>query len=149
MTWKPHVTVAAVIERNGKFLMVEEESDGKIVFNQPAGHLEPGETLIQAVKRETREETAWSFTPESLTGIYQWKNPESDTSFLRFSFSGLCSEHDPEQALDEGIIRAVWMHPDELIEHSSKLRSPMVLQCINDYLENKRYPLSILYDLNL
>jgi len=143
MTWKPHATVAAIVERDNKFLMVEEKVEGQIVYNQPAGHLDPGENLIEAVIRETQEETAWLFHPQSLVGIYLWDQPDTTRSFLRFAFCGECSSHQPEQELDEGILRALWMSKEEL-EQSSQLRSPMVIRNINDYLAGKRYPLDIL-----
>ncbi|MDH5485865.1 MAG: NUDIX hydrolase [Gammaproteobacteria bacterium] len=147
MVWKPHSTVAAIIERQGRFLMVEEESDGAIVYNQPAGHLDADESIIDAVIRETREETAWLFQPDAITGIYRWKQPGTDRTFIRFAFCGSCSDHKPGQALDEGILRAVWMSRDELVANSPRLRSPMVLQCIDDYLGGQRYPLEILSDI--
>jgi len=143
MTWKPHATVAAVVERDGKFLMVEEEVNGEIVYNQPAGHLDPDEDLIDAVIRETQEETGWKFTPEALLGVYLWQQPNTGRTFLRFAFSGTCSEHQPEQQLDEGILQALWMSKDEL-QASNKLRSPMVMQNIEDYLSGQRYPLELL-----
>jgi len=147
MIWKPHATVAAIIERDQQFLMVEEKSDGQIVFNQPAGHLDPDESFIEAVIRETREETAWRLHPQAITGLYRWKQPDSDRTFTRVAFCGLCDDHRPGQALDQGILRAVWMTRDELIENTEKLRSPMVLRCIDDYLSGKRYPLDLLVDL--
>ena len=100
MTWKPHTTVAAVIERDGQFLMVEEEIDGRVVFNQPAGHLDPNESLHTAVIRETREETAWSFVPQAITGIYLWQLDTSQRTYLRVAFCGSCSNHDMQQKLD-------------------------------------------------
>ena len=147
MTWKPHTTVAAIIERDNKFLMVEEEVHGEIVYNQPAGHLDPDESIYDAVIRETREETAWRFTPEALVGIYQWKQPENDRSFLRFAFHGQCDDHDENQLLDDGILRAVWMTRNELL-NTERLRSPMVLRNIDDYLQGICYPLSILSSLD-
>lgn len=147
MIWKPHATVAAVIERNGKFLMVEEESEGRIVINQPAGHLDPNESLTDAVIRETREETAWDFYPQALTGIYLWTHPESQRTYLRAAFCGTCDNHDPLQTLDDGIIRATWMTHEDLLANTDKLRSPMVMRCINDYLAGQRYPLALLVDL--
>lgn len=147
MIWKPHATVAAVIEQDGRFLMVEEESDGLIVFNQPAGHLDPDESLVEAVIRETREETAWRFLPEAITGIYRWQQPNTERTFLRIAFCGQIDDLDSEQTLDEGIIRAVWMSREQLIENQQQLRSPMVLHCIDDYLANKRYPLELLTDI--
>ena len=143
MTWKPHATVAAIIEREGKFLIVEESVNGKIVYNQPAGHLDPHEDLIDAVIRETREETAWGFTPEALIGIYLWPQPNTHRTFLRFAFYGTCSDFQADQALDDGILRALWMSKAEL-QNSKKLRSPMVIQNIDDYLAGQRYPLDIL-----
>lgn len=143
MTWKPHATVAAIVEREGKFLIVEEAVQGEIVYNQPAGHLDPNESLIEAVIRETREETAWLFKPEALLGIYLWPQPKTQRTFLRFAFCGSCSDHQPEQALDDGILRTLWLSKEEL-QHNKKLRSPMVIQNIEDYLSGKRYPLEIL-----
>lgn len=143
MTWKPHATVAAIVERDGKFLMVEEDVNGEIVYNQPAGHLDPNESLIDAVIRETQEETAWKFNPEALLGVYLWPQPDTDRSFLRFAFCGTCSEHQVEQQLDEGILQALWLSKEELL-NSKKLRSPMVMQNIEDYLSGQRYPLDIL-----
>ena len=132
--WKPHATVAAVIERDNKFLIVEEESDGRVVYNQPAGHLDPDESLVEAAIRETREETAWQFHPQAITGIYRWQQKDRGRTYLRVSFCGGCDDHQPEQTLDKGIIRAVWMSRQELLQQQDKLRSPMVLQCIDDYL---------------
>ena len=156
MQWKPHVTVAAVIERDGRFLLVEEDIDGRRVYNQPAGHLEAGESLPEAVIREAREETGRSFTPEYLVGVYllaaaggdDSDNAAPDNTYLRFCFSGACGERDAAAALDEGIVRAVWMGRDELAalssEQSERLRTRLVLECIDDYLAGKRYPLDLL-----
>jgi len=147
MVWKPHATVAAIIERDNKFLMVEELIHGDKVFNQPAGHLDPDESLIDAVKRETLEETAWHFEPQAITGIYLWKHPDNGESFLRVSFCGTCHDHDSEQSLDDGILQAVWKSRDELIEQQQRLRSPMVLNCIDDYLAGKCFPMDMLVDV--
>lgn len=144
MIWKPHATVAAIIERNNKFLMVEELSNGQRVYNQPAGHLETDESLLAAVIRETQEETAWRFIAEAVTGIYLWKHPDSGETFLRVAFCGQCDNHEPDQKLDNGILQAVWMSREELNQQKPHLRSPMVLTCIDDYLAGKRYPLDIL-----
>ena len=145
--WKPHVTVAAVIEQHGRYLVVEESIEGKTVYNQPAGHLEPGESLIDAVIRETREESAWRFTPEALTGIYLWDQPGASRTFLRFAFCGAHSHHRPEQSLDQGILRALWLSRDELAARAEQLRSPLVLQCIDDHAAGRRYPLDCLHTL--
>jgi len=127
MIWKPHVTVAAIAEKDGKFLIVEEMVDGQLVYNQPAGHLDSGESLVEAVIRETLEETAWTFQPEALVGIQLWRHPVHSESYLRFSFCGSCYEHRKNQELDHGIERAVWLGRDQLVDNNHKLRSPMVL----------------------
>ena len=142
MIWKPHVTVAAVIEQQGRFLMIEEVVDGKTVINQPAGHLEDNEDLITAVIRETLEETAWHFIPRSIIGIFQWTSPRDGDTFLRICFTGHCHQHDPERKLDQGILRALWLSRDELL--ALPLRSPLVLSSIDEYLTGKRYPLELL-----
>ncbi len=145
MVWKPNVTVAAVIERNGEFLFVEEKSSGTaLLFNQPAGHLERGESLIAAVIRETLEETAYHFSPTALTGIYQWRHPEKDVSYLRFTFTGEITGHEPKRRLDHGIVRAAWMTPEAIRQHADRHRSLLVAQCLDDYLAGKRYPLEML-----
>ncbi len=146
--WKPHTTVAAIIEDNGHFLMVEEISGGRQVFNQPAGHLEPDESLIEAAIRETQEETARQFIPEYITGLYHWNQPGVDRCFLRFTFYGQCHSYNENQPLDDGIVRALWMTRDDLARQPDKLRSPMVLRCIDDYLNGNRYPLALISDLN-
>ncbi len=139
-----HVTVAAIAERDGRFLMVEEQADGRCVYNQPAGHLDEGEGLIEAVVRETLEETAWHFEPHTLVGLYLWKNPALDVSYLRACFYGHCVAHDPARALDDGIVQALWLSRAELAAASDKLRSPLVLACVDDYLTGQRYPLGVL-----
>ena len=147
-TWKPSVTVAAVIEREGRFLLVEELSDGRQVFNQPAGHWEPGETLVQACAREALEETAHAFTPQQITGIYRWHHAPSGTSFLRFVFCGIAGALDPARSLDREIIGAVWLTLDEVRALQSRHRSPMVMRCIEDYIAGRRYPLELLAHLD-
>ena len=144
MIWKPHVTVAAIAEKDGKFLIVEEMVDEQRVYNQPAGHLDSGESLVEAVIRETLEETAWAFQPEALVGVQLWRHPVHNESYLRFSFCGCCYDHDKNQRLDHGIEQAVWLSRDELVDNKHKLRSPMVLRSIDDYLEGRRYGLDIL-----
>jgi 8-oxo-dGTP pyrophosphatase MutT (NUDIX family) len=147
MIWKPNTTVAAIVEREGKFLLVEEETTEGIRLNQPAGHLEDGETMLQAVIRETFEETAYRYKPESLLGVYQWRHPDKNITYLRFAFIGTVSDHDPLQTLDDGIIRAVWMNPEEIRASATVHRSPQVLACIEHYLAGQRFPLSVLTHL--
>ncbi len=144
MSFKPDVTVAALIERDGCFLCVEELIDQRPVFNQPAGHLEPGETLIEAVVRETREETTRHFTPEALLGVYLWREPRSGQSYLRFAFTGSASEPDGRQPLDQDIVRTHWLSRAELLQRQPQLRSPLVLRCVDDYLSGERHALSAL-----
>ena len=144
MIWTPHVTVAAVIERDGKFLLIEEESDGVHVFNQPAGHWEPGETLTEACMREALEESACRFVPRHLVGIYSWRHAPSDTTYLRFAFCGDIEGFEPGRALDTGILRAVWLSAAQMRNHGQRLRSPLVLRCVEDYLAGRRHPLDLL-----
>lgn len=146
--WKPSVTVAAIIEQAGKFLLVEEETSEGVRFNQPAGHLDPDETLETAVSREVLEETAYDFTPDSLVGVYMSRYVSSrnneNVTYLRFTFAGtLGTLHD--QPLDHGIIRTVWMSYEELLACKDTHRSPLVLQCVEDYLAGKRSPLDVIY----
>jgi 8-oxo-dGTP pyrophosphatase MutT (NUDIX family) len=146
MVWKPHVTVSAVCERRDRFLVVEERVRGRLVVNNPAGHLEDDESLIEAVLRETLEETGWEFAPEFVTGLYLWKSPSSAKTFLRVNFFGHAMRHHPAHALDRGIVRALWMSRDELAG-CGRLRSPLVLRCVDDYLAGKHYPLDVLSHL--
>jgi ADP-ribose pyrophosphatase YjhB (NUDIX family) len=141
--WKPNVTVAAVIEQNDKFLLVEEHTSQGLKFNQPAGHLEACESLLQAVIRETREESAYDFEPEHLVGVYRWHANTSNTTYLRFAYSGHILSHHAEQSLDKGIVRAVWMSVEEIRATVTRHRSPLILQCVEDYLAGKRYPLDL------
>jgi ADP-ribose pyrophosphatase YjhB (NUDIX family) len=144
MVWKPHVTVAAVIEREQRFLLVEEHTPGGLRFNQPAGHLEPDEDFITAVKREVYEESAWQFEPESLIAVQLWrKNPDYPT-FLRLCFAGQCHSHEPEKTLDDGIIATHWLTRAEIAAQTERLRSPLVLVGVDNYLSGQRYPLSLL-----
>lgn len=144
MVWKPNVVVAAIIERDGRFLLVEEDADGAHVINQPAGHLDEGETLLDAVVRETLEETAWHFKPEALIGIYRWPHPTRGLTYLRFAFTGRLTNHDPNRALDRGIIRTLWLTADEVRRERARHRSPQVERCIDDFRAGHRYPLSLL-----
>ena len=143
-TWKPNTTVAAVIERDGKFLLVEEETDVGIRLNQPAGHLDEGESLVAACSREALEETAWHFQPKALVGVYQWMRPQRDVTYLRFAFAGELGSHEPERRLDDGILRAVWLTPTELAACREKHRSPLVLQCVEDWLAGRRFALDLI-----
>jgi 8-oxo-dGTP pyrophosphatase MutT (NUDIX family) len=147
MIWKPHVTVAAVIEDQGRFLMVEERIDGRRVYNQPAGHLEPGEGLAAAVIRETLEETAWHIRPVAVVGLYRWHQPQTDTTYLRVAFSGRGLFHETGRPLDTDIERSVWLAADEIREQAAKLRSPLVLRSIDDYLAGASYSLDLLSDV--
>ena len=142
------MTVAALIEHDGRFLMVQERIDGKSVFNQPAGHLEDSETLIDAVIRETREETAWHFEPEAVTGIYHWRHPENHETFIRVSFAGKGLYHDPAAELDSCIERTLWLTVEEIRRQPDRVRSPLVLRSIDDYLAGSAYPLSLLTSLD-
>ena len=144
MVWKPHVTVAAVIERDGKFLLVEEETDSGIRYNQPAGHLECREALVDAVIREVLEETACTFVPQYLIGVYNWRNEAKDLTYLRFTFGGEVVAHDAQRQLDAGIIAAHWLSLDEIRALQPRHRSPLVMRGIDDWLAGKRYPLDLL-----
>lgn len=143
MIWTPHVTVAAVIERDGKFLFIEEDDEGVPVFNQPAGHWEPGETLAEASVREALEESACRFVPRHLVGIYGWRHDPTEITYLRFAFCGDVEGFEEGRKLDRGIHRAVWMSPDELGAHANRLRSPLVSRCVEDYLAGRRFPLEL------
>jgi phosphatase NudJ len=146
--WKPNVTVAALIERDGRFLLVEEETSDGLLLNNPAGHLDPGESPIQGTIRETLEETACSFTPEGFLGMFMSRfrrtRTGEDITYLRLAFFGSVSEADPDLELDEGIVRTVWMTADEIRACPERHRSPLVLECLDAYLAGERYPLSIL-----
>ena len=148
MPLRPDVTVAALTERDGRFLTVEERIRGRIVFNQPAGHVEEGESLLQAVCRETLEETAWRFTPHALLGIYLWQPESGARATLRFAFRGEAHDHDPSRPLDRGILQAHWLTRPELREREPQLRTPLVLRCIDDYLAGRQYPLDLVAHLD-
>ncbi|MGQ0587273.1 MAG: NUDIX hydrolase [Gammaproteobacteria bacterium] len=143
-----HITVAAVVARDGprnkEFLFVEESVGGRTVLNQPAGHWEAGETLLEAVKREALEETGWDIEPTALLGIYEYEPPELGYGFLRFAYLARPLRHHPDRALDPGIARAVWLAPDELRREQARHRSPMVQRCIDDALAGQHHPLSLI-----
>ncbi len=143
-SWKPNVTVAAVIERDGRFLVVEEETAEGLRFNQPAGHLEQGESLLEACRREVLEETAHLFVPEYLLGVYRWPRPQGDVTYLRFAFGGRCEGELPGRTLDAGIVRALWLTREELAACAGRHRSELVLQCVDDWLSGQRGELSLL-----
>lgn len=146
--WKPNVTVAAVIEQEGRFLLVEEETEQGLRLNNPAGHLDCGESPAQACIRETLEETAHAFTPTALVGIYlsrQHRADGQDITYLRFAFCGTLGAHDPTRALDAGIVRTLWLSADEIRACPERHRSPLVLQCLEDYLAGQRHPLGLVH----
>ena len=144
MVWCPHVTVAAVLEQHGKYLFVHENSTDGPVINQPAGHLEQDESLTEAIRREVLEETARTFTPTHLVGIYQYQTPRRDTTYLRFAFGGEFTEQ-TSQSLDPDIIETLWLDREGLEAHPANLRSPLVLQTLDDYEAGQTYPLELVH----
>jgi 8-oxo-dGTP pyrophosphatase MutT (NUDIX family) len=146
---QPEITVAAVTESEGRFLVVEERINQRLVFNQPAGHVEQGESLLAAVIREVREETAWRFDPLSLIGVYLWKSLESGITTMRFAFHGLVDDHQSAQPLDHGIVGTHWLSRHELQDRERNLRSPLVMRCIDDYLDGRRIPVDSVGHLDL
>lgn len=147
MTWRPDLTVAAIVQRDDRFLIVEERIRNRLVLNQPAGHVEDGESILDAVVRETLEETAWHLQPRHLLGLYQWRNAETGHSFLRVAISGEVGGHEPQRALDHGIIAVHWLTREQLLAQQPRLRSPLVLACIDDHLAGRRHELSALSHL--
>ncbi len=147
--WKPNVTVAAIIERDGRYLLIEEETMEGLRLNNPAGHLDPCESPVQACAREALEETAHRFTPTHLLGVYlsrfQRAQTGEDITYLRLAFGGELGEHLPDRALDQGIVRTLWMSPDEVRASRARHRSPLVLRCIEDHLAGQRHPLDLIY----
>lgn len=144
--WKPSVTVAAVIERDGRYLLVEEHTPEGLRLNNPAGHLDPGESPTQGVARETLEETTHTFTPTALVGVYlsRFQRGDDDITYLRFAFCGELGVAIAGRALDHGIVRTLWLTPDEVRASAARHRSPLVLQCMEDHLAGRRYPLDLL-----
>lgn len=145
--WQPHVTVAVVVERDGRFLCVEEEAElGRVVYNQPAGHVEKGETLEAAAVREALEETAWDVKLTALLGFYVYTPPfNPNLTYYRACYLAEAVEHHPTRPLDNGILHAVWLSPDEL-EATGRLRSPLVLKCVQDAVAGRRYPLDMVHE---
>ncbi|WP_132984747.1 NUDIX hydrolase [Luteimonas terricola] len=147
--WQPDVTVATVVVDGGRVLCVEEHSGGRLVLNQPAGHLEPDEDLVEAAVRETLEESGWSVEPTAFIGAYQWTSPgqpggKPGRHYLRFAFAARPLSHDPARTLDQGIVRALWLTPAELQAQADRHRSPLVWQVVADHLAGSRQPLSLL-----
>jgi len=140
----PHVTVATVIERDGRFLFVEEHSQGQLVLNQPAGHLDAGETLVEAACRETFEETGWHVDITGLLSLHLYRSPANGVTYHRTTFIGEAREHDPSAPLDQGIVRAVWLSAEQVRQHAVPPRSPLVLTAVERYLRGERYPLGLL-----
>lgn len=146
MTWTPHATVAVIVEDdNGRFLLVEESSSGLIVFNQPAGHIEQDEPILDAARREALEETGWEVEPQDFLGFYTYKAPANGVTYYRFCFSARAVRKVSEE-LDDGIVAAHWLTLEEIRDLGPRLRSPLVLQCIEDYRNGRRYPLDIIVD---
>ena len=147
MSWEPHVTVAVVVEREGRFLLVEEVSDrSEVVFNHPAGHVEQGETLEQAAIREALEETGWEVCLTAFLGLYVYTPPHKpELTYYRACYLAEAVKHHPERPLDDGILRAVWVTPDE-IAASGRLRSPLVLKCVQDAISGQRFPLQLVHE---
>ena len=141
--WRPSVTVAAVIERGGRFLLVEERIDGRIVLNQPAGHLDPGESLLAACRREVLEETAHRFEPSGLVGIYRWHYAAREVTFLRFCFSGQIKGVE-DRALDREIVALHWLTEGEVKSRQAEHRSPLVQKCVDDFVAGRHFPLDVL-----
>lgn len=150
--WQPDVTVATIVVDNGRLLMVEETVGGRLVLNQPAGHLEPDESLADAALRETREETGWDVRLTAFVGAYQWKAPvgpdgRDGRHYLRFAFAAEPVRHDPTRTLDEGIVRAIWLTPAELEADQARHRSPLVWRTAADFLAGRRHPLDLIRHL--
>jgi 8-oxo-dGTP pyrophosphatase MutT (NUDIX family) len=143
---RPVVTVATIVERDGKLLVVEEETSAGLCLNQPAGHLEAGESIVDAAVRETIEETGYRVRVDALVGIYRWRAPGSAATYVRFAFAARVLAHEAGRPLDEGIVRALWLTCDELARCAGRHRSPLVMRCIDDYRAGRRYPLDVIAD---
>lgn len=147
--WKPNVTVAAIVEHEGRFLLVEEETTDGLKLNNPAGHLDPGESPMAACIREVLEETAYDFEPQALVGVYLNRFTKTrtgdDMTYLRFAFAGRLGAHHSWRALDSGIVRTLWMTPDEIRASRERHRSPLLLHCLENYLAGQRFPLHLVH----
>jgi phosphatase NudJ len=147
--WRTSVTVAAIVERDGRYLLVEEHTPDGLLLNNPAGHLDPGESPLEAVVREALEETARTFTPQALVGVYlsraQRADPPSDVTYVRIAFSGDVSEPLPGRALDPEIVRTLWLTPDELRANAARHRSPLLMRCVDDHRAGRRHPLDLVF----
>jgi ADP-ribose pyrophosphatase YjhB (NUDIX family) len=143
----PVVTVATIVERDGCYLVVEEETSDGVRLNQPAGHLDPGESLVAGAARETLEESAWRVLPTSLVGVYRWQARTDSATFVRFAFAANAIEQVAGRVLDTGILRALWLSYDEIVRRRHEHRSPLVLRCLDDYRAGHRYPLQLLVEL--
>jgi len=144
---RPTVTVATIVERDGRFLVVEEQTRNGMRLNQPAGHLEVGESLPAAAIRETLEETGWHVVPTALVGVYRWQAPESQATFVRFAFAADARRHDPARPLDDGIARAMWLTYEDLAAQRPRHRSPLVLRCVDDYRAGRRWPVAFVTEV--
>jgi len=144
---RPAVTVATIVERDGRFLLIEEETRNGLRLNQPAGHVEAGESIVSAAARETLEEAAWRVDPTALVGVYQWRSPDSGTTFVRFTFAATPRRHEPNRPLDTGILRALWLSYDDIAARRDLHRNPLVLQSLDDYRAGTRWPLGVIANL--
>ncbi len=144
MIWRPDLAAAAIVQQGNRFLIVEERIRGALLYNQPAGHVDDGESIIDAVVRETLEETAWHFVPRALLGIYLWRNPANGHSILRVAIIGDVTGHEAGRKLDHPVVAAHWMEREALLAQPGKLRSPLVMRCIDDHLAGQRHDLSAL-----
>jgi 8-oxo-dGTP pyrophosphatase MutT (NUDIX family) len=145
--WCPRVTAACVVARGDRYLIVEEEVAGELAYNQPAGHLDPGETLQAAAVRETLEETGYGIDLDSFIGAWQWVNPEHGEQVLRFAFAGHVTSHDADRPLDTGVRRALWLRRDEIEALGARLRTPLILQTVDAWLDGRRFPLDTVSSL--
>jgi len=144
---RPALTVATIVERDGRFLLIEEETRSGLRLNQPAGHVETGESIVSAAARETLEEAAWRVDPTALVGIYQWQSPDSGTTFVRFTFAATPRRHEPNRPLDKGILRALWLSYDDIAERRDLHRNPLLLRSLDDYCAGTRWPLGVIANL--